>query len=90
MTTRIRKMSSLVSPTVLSFVAGLKEATKHAPVQELKVVRSQNGNLVAVDQLGREVTLVVPSRQAPAETDNAKRFCEVLYGEGNVTVQKVK
>ncbi len=88
MTTRIRKMSSLVSPTVLSFVTGLKEATKHAPVQELKVVRSQNGNFVAVDQLGKEVILAVPSSQHLEQTNQAKDFCEKLYGEGNVKVWK--
>jgi len=88
MTARIRKMSSLVSSTILSFVTGLKEAAKHSPVQELKIVRSQNGNFVAVDQLGREVLLAIPSSQTLEQTNQAKDFCEKLYGEGNVKVWK--
>ena len=34
------------------------------------------------------VLLTVPVGQAPVATDNAKRFCEVLYGTGNVKVTK--
>ncbi|MGP1680884.1 MAG: hypothetical protein ACTS8S_00965 [Giesbergeria sp.] len=81
---RIRKMNALASPAVLSFVAGLKST----PRIFVKIVRSHKGHFVAEDQFGREVMLVVPSSQPPAETDNAKRFCEVLYGEGNVKVRK--
>lgn len=90
MSARIRKMATLTSPVVLSFVTGLREAAKGASVREVRVTRDKYGNFVAVDQLGREVLLAVPARQPPEETNNAKRFCEVLYGEGNVTVKKVK
>lgn len=88
MTARIRKMSSLSSPVVLSFVAGLREATKHAPTREVRIVRSHNGFYYAVDQLGREVLLAVPSSQPLEQTNRAKDFCEKLYGEGNVKVWK--
>lgn len=38
---------------------------------------------------GREVLLLaVPARQPPEETNNAKRFCEVLYGKDSVKVWK--
>lgn len=37
---------------------------------------------------GREVLLAVPARQPPEETNNAKHFCEVLYGKDNVKVWK--
>lgn len=88
MTARIRKMSSLVSPTVLSFVAGLKEATKQTPMRELRIVRSHNGFYYGVDQHGKEVVLAVPSSQHLEQTNQAKDFCEKLYGEGNVKVWK--
>jgi hypothetical protein len=87
---RIRKMAALTSPVTLSFVSGLVEVAKARSFREVQITRDKYGNFVTVDQLGREVLLVVPARQPPAETDNAKRFCEALYGEGNVTVQKVK
>lgn len=88
MSARIRKMAALTSPVVVSFVTGLREASKGQSFREVRVTRDQYGNFVATDQLGRKVLLAVPARQPPAETDNAKRFCEVLYGKDNVKVWK--
>lgn len=88
MSARIRKMAALTSPVTLSFVSGLVEVHKATSFREVQITRDKYGNFVTVDQLGREVLLVVPARQPPAETDNAKRFCEVLYGKDNVKVWK--
>lgn len=56
--------------------------------REVQITRDKYGNFVTVDQLGREVLLAVPARQPPEETNNAKSFCEALYG--NVKVWKTK
>lgn len=88
MSARIRKMAALTSPAVVSFVMGLREASKGQSFREVRVTRDKYGNFVATDQLGREVLLAVPARQPPAETDNAKSFCEALYGKDNVKVWK--